>query len=371
MKSDLMVEKPATAAGSFRSPAFFYCGLVLIFFAIVWMARVNAWTFPLPNDDDAVFFLPAWYLTVHHTLSSPLMNAPNGVFWMPHGYYIWQALFLRIFGADIAVSRAVAQLSTATGAVLLVVAYARIGRSRAFALLCGALLVSPGVVFCANTVRMESLTILIFAIGLLLHSYGLRVAAAAMFFLPCVVHPEILMGAIFYAAGLLAMVITLHFLGNGAAAKEGSAQQRKRRSSAFLVTVLVLILVATAISVEGIYTLHHLDTFHRDMAYQVTRKLGRSPIQSMQTARGLLLILEVAFTIAVLWRVRRLPVGARSFLFQVLPACLVALGISTYATLGREVPYNVYSYAVIPATFSCLAYRFLTSSLPENEPAAL
>jgi hypothetical protein len=48
------------------------------------------------------------------------------------------------------------------------------------------------------------------------------------------------------------------------------------------------------------------------------------------------------------------------FVRELLPLFLLALGLSAYATLGREIPYNVYSYAVIPATFFCLTYRVLS-----------
>ena len=98
--------------------------------AILALARVNALTFPLPNEDDASFFFPAWNLAVHGTLRVPLLNAPDGIFWVPHGFYLWLALFLRAFAPTLEVARTVCQLTTAAAAVLLVVAYARICGSR-------------------------------------------------------------------------------------------------------------------------------------------------------------------------------------------------------------------------------------------------
>ncbi len=119
----------------------FWAFVSVIFFTIILLARVNALTFPLPNEDDARFFFPAWSVALHGTLSAPVLNASGGVFWMPHGFYVWLAIFLHIFGATMNVARAACQLTMATAAALLVIAYARLSGSRGFALLCGTLLV--------------------------------------------------------------------------------------------------------------------------------------------------------------------------------------------------------------------------------------
>ena len=44
---------------------------------------------------------------------------------------------------------------------------------------------------------------------------------------------------------------------------------------------------------------------------------------------------------------------------QVLPAMAFFLGISTYAFFGRGLPYNLYIYAAVPATFCCLLFRMI------------
>jgi hypothetical protein len=360
MDAELLTERTTIRPTRQTIPALFGLGLLLIFVAIVWMARANALTFPLPNDDESAFFLPAWYLAVHGTLRYPMLNAPDGIFWTPHGFYIWQALFLRIFGPTIDVSRTLCQVSTASAAVLLTLAYSRIARSRAFALLCGALLVSPGVIFCANMVRMEALTMLILAIGLLLFSYRLRLAAAATFFLGVTVHPELLMGATLFAVGLIVAetLLSLQRRSTGISTKRGP---EARGRSALILTVLVVALVALAIGVEGIYTLRHLATFHQHMAYQIARKMGRSPIESLQTKRGVAFLVEGAFAAILVWRARRPPTTWNVFVSELLPVLFLIMGVSAYATFGREIPYNVYSYAVVPATIGCLTYRLLTS----------
>jgi hypothetical protein len=336
------------------NPAIFVLLLASMFFAILALARANVLTFPLPNEDDASFFFPAWNLAVHGTLRVPLLNAPDGIFWVPHGFYLWLSLFLRAFAPTVEVARAVCQLTTAAAAVLLVVAYSRICGSRGYALLCGLLLVSPGVIFAANMVRMESLMLLLLATGLLLHSYEHRLAAAAVFVLAVVVHPALVLGATLYAVGIFwaDVVVPMHL----------STPRIMLKGQ--ILTMVIVAAVAAAIALEGVYLLRHLPTFHQHMAYQIARKANRSPVKMLFTRRGLLLICEAVFTSAAIGYLYRHPHAWRIFVRELLPLFLLALGLSAYATLGREVPYNVYSYAVLPATFFCLTDRML--SLPRT-----
>lgn len=344
-------------------PTLFALSLSLIFIAIVLVARANVYTLPLPNEDDASFFVPSWNLAVHGTLRVPLLNAPEGIFWMPHGFYVWQALFLRIFGPTIEVARTVCQLTTGFAAVLIVVAFARICRSRGLALLCGALLVSPGVVFCANLIRMEPLILLIFGIGLLLHSYRYRLAAAAIFFLSMVVHPALLLGATLYAGGIIAARM-VSAAGPGKPSDhldEGPTRWRRR-----LTTILIVAAVVGAIGVESVYVLRHWTIFDQHMSWQIAHKAARSPVRNFLSKRGLFFILEIAFTAAV-WRNFYRRRGAwHVFVRDLLPVLLLLLGLSAYSVFGREVPYNVYTYALIPATFGCLAYRLLSLPLAKE-----
>jgi hypothetical protein len=362
--------RPTSRREWFSSPTVFALLLSLIFFAIVSLARANALTFPLPNEDDARFFFPARNLALYGTLRIPVLNAPEGLFWMPHGFYVWLALFLRIFGPTMNVARTVCQLTTGAASVLLVILYSRLCGSRGFALLCGALLVSPGVIFAANILRMESLMLLLFATGLLLHSYERRLAAAAIFFLGVVVHPALLLGATLYAVGIFWADVMLPLYSRSGSAPElvepaGSMDIRRMSVKSRTITIVIVAAVAGAIALEGAYVLHHLPTFHQHMAYQIARKASRSPIHMLVTKRGLFLIFELVFTSAVMGVLYRHPHAWRIFIRELLPVFLLALGLSAYATFGEEIPYNVYSYAVIPATFSCLTYRQLL--LPRTE----
>jgi hypothetical protein len=338
-------------------PVPFALGILGIFVAIVFVARVNLYTFPLPNEDDARFFFPAWTLAVHGSLRVPLLNAPNGMFWVPDGFYVWLALFFRIFSPSMEVAHGACQITIASAVALLVAAYSRLCGSRGFALLCGLLLISPGVIFAANTVRMEPLILLLFAIGLLLHTLERRLAAAAVFLLGVVVHPALLIGACLYAINI---AVAGRVLPSTRSPWSTDPDRGTRPSGVLLLNVLVVSAVGAAIALEALHVFHHLATFHQHMAYQIARKADRHPLQLLKSKRGLLLVVELLVTSGAAWIAHVRSHSWLLFLRQLLPLFLVSLGLSAYATFGREIPYNVYSYAVVPATFFCLAYRVLT-----------
>jgi len=74
------------------------------------------------------------------------------------------------------------------------------------------------------------------------------------------------------------------------------------------------------------------------MAYQIARKANRSPLNMLLTKRGLFLIFELAFTITLMGYLHRHSHAWRIFVRELLPLFLLALGLSAYATLGRENP---------------------------------
>jgi hypothetical protein len=352
MKTDATTVKPAVEKGWLESSPFFSLGLLFIFCAILVLARVNSFTFPLPNEDDARFFFPSWSLALHSTLAVPILNAPNGIFWTPHGFFVWLAVFLRLFGPTVEVAHRICQLTTAAACVVIVIAFARLCGSRAFALLCGLLLISPGVIFAANTIRMESLMLLLVGVGLLLHTYDRRIAAAAIFFLGFVVHPALLIGAALYALGIFCsdVLFPLYW-------KSGMP-----RVNGKILTTLIVVGVAVAIGLELVYISHHAALFHQHMALQIQRKAGRPASMLLLSKRGLLLLIELLFTTVITAMVYRRGQGWRLFVREVLPVFLLGVGLSAYAVFGREIPYNVYAYCVVPAIFFCLTYRVLHQS---------
>jgi hypothetical protein len=349
MKTDATTVKPAVDKSWLESAPFFSLGLLFIFCAILVLARANSFTFPLPNEDDARFFFPSWSLALHGTLNVPILNAPNGIFWTPHGFFVWLAVFLRLFGPTVEVAHRICQLTIAAACVIMVIAFARLCGSRAFALLCGLLLISPGVIFAANTIRMESLMVLLVGIGLLLHTYDRRIAAAAIFFLGFVVHPALLIAAALYTLGIFCsdVLFPLYW-------KSGIP-----RVNGKILTTLIVAGVAVAIGLELVYISHHAALFNQHMAYQIRHKAERPARMLLLSKRGLLLLIELLFTTAITSIVYRQGQNWRLFVRELLPIFLLGIGLSTYATFGREIPYNVYAYCVVPAIFFCLTYRVL------------
>lgn len=50
------------------------------------IARQNILTFPCPWNDEARFCLPSWYFAQTGSLSPAILNAPNGIYWVPDGF---------------------------------------------------------------------------------------------------------------------------------------------------------------------------------------------------------------------------------------------------------------------------------------------
>jgi hypothetical protein len=331
-----------------RTRSLFPFAIVLagMFCAILLLAHYTALTFPFPNQDDAQFFLPSWQLAVHGDLRPPVLNANQGLYWLPHGFYVFLAFFLHLFGPTVSVARTVLQVTTALAVVILTLGHARLCHSRSFAALSSILLISPSVVFTANTIRMESLVFFLYALAVLLHAYEKRVAAASVLALNLLVHPALAFGTVLYAGSVAAGAFFYP--------DEGTCPHGRLRTRRW--EWVVLALVAFAILWESVVILQHLQLFRIHLAYQVQRKAHRSLFTLLFRLRGLFLIGECAiFTLMVL-SIRR-TYAARPFVREVLPLALVALSLQAYSAAGAETSYNVYSFAIVPATFFCLLYQ--------------
>jgi hypothetical protein len=329
-----------------RSLLSFAIVLAGFFCSILLLAHYTELTFPLPNEDDARFFLPSWELAVHGDLRPSILNATEGLYWVPHGFYLVLAFFLHLFGPTISIARTVVQAMTALAVVILTLGHARLCRSRSFAALSSILLISPSVIFTANTIRMESLVFLLYALAVLLHAYERRVAAASVLALSLIVHPALAFGTVVYAGSVAASAFFYPDAGTGT--------HGRLRTKGW--EWLVLALVAFALLWESVVILEHLQLFRLHMAYQVQRKAHRSLFSLLFRLRGLFFVGECAiFTLMVL-SIRR-TYAAMPFVREVLPLALVALSLQAYSAVGAETSYNVYSFAIVPATFFCLLYQ--------------
>jgi hypothetical protein len=324
----------------------FWCFLLSMFAAIVVIAKANALTFPFPNEDDGSFFLPAWNLAVHGNLTPQVLNAPNGIYWMPHGFYVWVALFLKLFGSTIEVARTISQITTATATVLLTIAMAQISGSRAFAMLCGLLLVSPPVIYTANTTRMESAILLLYALAILLHENRQYILTSAMLVCSLLVHPALVISVALYLPAAAWLTYTR------------DAKWQTADSSRFprWLGPAIVLLVLASLAAEGLLVFRHAELFREQMAFQVHRKAARSIRMILTDRRGILLSAEAIIAavgiFALLWS------GTpREVLRNIGPVVLIAIGLQAYSAFGFEQPYLVYAYAIVPATLFATAYR--------------
>jgi hypothetical protein len=249
------------------------------------------------------------------------------------------------------------QVTTALAVVILTVGHARLCGSRGFAALSSILLLSPSVIFAANTIRMESLVFLLYALAVLLHAYEARVAAASVLALSVLVHPALALGTLLYAGSVAAGAF---FYPD---AETGTQPRLRIRQWEWA----VLALAASLILWESMVILGHLHLFRLHMAYQARRKSHRSLLTLLFRLRGLFLVGEsVLFALMVLFI--RHTNAAKPFMRDVLPLALVVLSLQAYAASGAETSYNVYSFAIVPATFFCLLYQTgaLSWKAPEN-----
>jgi hypothetical protein len=332
----------------------FFSGVLLAtFFAIFFLARANQLTFTLPNEDDATFFLPAWNFAVHGDFRLLVLNAPDGIYWVPHAFYLWNALFFRLFGPTMETARTLSQVTTALAAAILVAASARISRSRWIATLCALILVSPATIYTANAVRMESLIFLLYALTILLHIRGRYLPAISLLAFSLLVHPALSISLSLYLAGLVA----LRWAMPGTQLFSANDSKATR-----IVEITILLLVVAAIAAEAVLVLQHLELFHKHMAYQAQRKAGRSLFTIITDRRGLFLCAETLCVAIAGYSLRRR--SAKLFgiaLRDTGCVAFIALGLQAYAAIGFEGPYIVYSYAIVPATLVACAVGALST----------
>ena len=318
--------------------------LAAVFATVLILVKANSGTFPVANEDDVSFFIPAWNLAVFGDLGPTALNAPNGIYWVPHGFYLWIAVFLRLFGTTRGVALAVCAISTAAAVVLLLLGLVRVASSRSFATICAILLVSPATIYAADTIRMESLILLLYAAAVWLHTRSRYILALAALALSLLVHPALSFSVVLYGLSWLAF-----------AKFHRSSPAGAPTRSIVLSDVIVISLVMLAFAAEMRLIFAHLELFRAHMVFQAQRKAGRTVADIMLHRRGVLLVAESLVFVALGWAALDAAVGRR-FLRELAPIGLMALGLQAYAAIGYETPYAVYSYSIVPATLLCTAY---------------
>jgi hypothetical protein len=316
------------------------------------IARANVLTFPYPWNDEARFFLPAWWLSAHGSLSPTILNAPHGIFWVPDGFYVWLACIFSIFGRSVNVARVACELSVALGVALFAIAFRKITRSSWIGAAATTVLLTPPTILAANMIRMEAPVFLIFAIAILFHIADMRLACASMLFLSLLFHPAFFIALVLYLAAVSATRNT----------RAHPVQSSARRILAWLLFAVV----AIAAGLELIRIVQHFPLVRQHMSIQETRKAGHSFAALLIKPQGILLGIEII--LAAWLAIARRPGSLQAQRVLLLPVAAAALGVQIYAVFGGEVMYDVYSLAMTPAIFLCLAYCLLCGRLTPEGP---
>jgi hypothetical protein len=311
--------------------------------AVFLIARQNSLTFPYPWNDEARFYLPSWYFAQTGSLSPAILNAPNGIYWMPDGFYVWMGASLALLGRSIAIARTVCELTVATSVSIFALSFLKLTRSAAIAALFTLILISPPTIYAANMVRMEAPLCLLFALAIWSHIHRLYWAAAALLLLSTLFHPA-------FSPALCAYAISL------AATHCNSAENSHPRWKSVAEKMLFLLVVLAFIA-ETARVAAHFHLFLQHMSYQASRKLSIDHWKLLIKPQGVLLSIELA-AVLVWFRTtsRTLNPTERSLL---TPIAAATLGIQCYAVFGGLAEYDVYSLSIAPALFFCLACRVL------------
>lgn len=273
--------------------------------------------FPTPWVDEAHFLVPALRLARHGSLAVPELNAPEGLFWVPDGYYAVLAGVFALLPDTLAVARATSLLFTlGTFTAFAVIARRLDVPPFAGAVVAAAWVLAPHVVIAGNNARMEALVVFIASAAVALLACGRGVAAVATAALAPVVHP----------AGLVVVAVVV------GAAVVGRVSLRPRGAASWLAVGLA----AAAIALEASHLATHWGLVVDDVAFQFARKRNNNPVL-FDLERAPFLLPAVG-GLVLLWSAR-VRLGASAPVLATLVG--LALGFGVVQGAGQEMWYGV------------------------------
>jgi hypothetical protein len=275
-----------------------------------------AYHYPAPWPDEAHFLAPAWSLARGLTLATPQLGLPEGIYWIPDGYYLTLAGVFALLPPSLAVARGVSLVLALgfAGCVFGVVRRLN-GRMPLVAAAIAVWLAAPRVVLLANVARMEALLLALTGVALLLAARRRWTLALAVASIAVLVHPAGL-------PVLLALCL---------AAALGGVDLRPRGRF----EVVLAVLVALAWLGEAWHVAGHLDLAREHLGFQLARK-QRTPVVGW--GDGLLLL--AALLGAILARGAPERTGAERNP-TALGLFLVAVSLTAVGVLGQEMWYEV------------------------------
>lgn len=289
-------------------------GPVVIILAASALHVWAGYTMPRPWPDESHFIAPALALVDGDGLAVPELNAPQGIFWMPSGYYVAQAPLLAVGLDPLAAGRLLSLLGVIGFAIALAAAATRVGVAPLVAY--GAALVwvcLPRVVAIANIARMEALVLALAGVALWCIASDRWPLAVAVGWLAPLVHP---IGLVIAVAVTAAGIV------------------RVPRDPWSLAERIAIAVVAALWVVQIGYFAVHADLARAHLGFQITRKAGRAI--TLRWWHWLLLLVAGAGGLAATLRSRRGDVALR-VLWTMLA---LGGGFVLIDVVGREMWYE-------------------------------
>ena len=313
-------------------------GAAVLALVATWLHLRAGYAFPRPWPDEAHFLTPAITLARHGRLAVPELNAPQGIFWVPTGYYIAQAPLLALRADPLAAARLISLAGVVTFAAGAGVAALRAGVHRTVVFTAVlAWLWMPRVVAIANIARMEGLVLGLIGLGLLLVAHDRWPYAVGVSLLAPLVHP---IGIVLPIAVLAAAIVRPGvaarcsdvFAGMAAKTSDQPAGRGLRtwsRSEQVAVCIAVLLTVA-----QIVYFVAHADAAAAHLDFQINRKAGR-PI-TVRWWQAALVLCAAAGGLAATFRWRR---GEPPLVAMWIALATVG-GFAIVDVVGREMWYE-------------------------------
>ena len=298
------------------TPWWWWVGVAALGLLALWLHRRSGYVFPRPWPDESHFIAPALSLARDATLSVPQLNAPAGLFWMPHGYYATQVPALWLGLDPLASARALSLLGIWGFAAGLAAVVAHAGVHRILALLgAAAWLAQPLVVISGNIARMEGPVLGLAGAALWLTSSGRWPLALSVSLLAPLLHPIGL---------VLPVVVAL------------CALLRSDRRAWTAAERWVLAAVGVVWAAQVVYFLTHADVAAEHLRFQLTRKAGRGIAIGTAQRLWLAAIAAGGMAATVRWWRRASPRLAAVWAALALGGAFVLIEI-----VGREMWYEV------------------------------
>ena len=238
-------------------------GALLLIVVATWLHIRAGYVFPRPWPDEAHFVTPAITLARSGRLAVPELNAPDGIFWMPTGYYVAQVPLLLLRVDPLAGARLLSLVGVLTFGIATGAAALRAGANRVVVgLAVLTWLCLPRVVAIANIARMEGLVLGVAGVCVWLVARDRWLYAVAVSLLAPLIHP---VGIIVAVAVCAAAIVRP---GLGARRDEGRGWSPAEKVA---VAVAALLVVA-----QFAYFLAHAGVASDHLRFQFTRKAGRA-----------------------------------------------------------------------------------------------